>query len=84
MKRFVHRTYRVEWVARTGPFDQYGRWMGPADFEQACPTREDAVAALAKVATYDECLLRWRTGKDYHGGEIVYREVLVAEKDEDG
>lgn len=53
--------------------------MGPPDFEEACPTREEAVAALSKVARYDKRLMRWRTGKDYHGGEIVYREVLVSE-----
>lgn len=77
--RFKHKTYRVEWIARTGYFDQYGKWMGPSDWEAVCPTRDDAVAALRTVATYNERLMRWETGKDYHAGEIMYREALVTE-----
>jgi hypothetical protein len=51
------------------------------DWEEACPTREEAEEKLRTKAHYDEKLLRWVTGKAYHEGRVFYREVLVKEED---
>lgn len=74
---WVYKTYRVEWVAQTGHVDQYGREFKP-DYERAFPTRDEALEHMKTLATYDERLMRWVTGKSYHQGEVSYREALAA------
>lgn len=87
MTDFIYKTYRVEWVVRIGPCDQYGMWMGPADVEEPRPTREAAIELMKTMATYDDHLLRWiptNTTNGYISANIVYREVLVRTHDGDG
>lgn len=80
MTQFEYKTYRVEWAAQYGPCDQYGKWEGPPDWEEICPTYDAAKEAMMKVAIFDERLYRWVWKENplpYRMARITCRETLV-------
>lgn len=82
--QFEKVTYRVVWVADISVRDpSTGKYLGEREYESWHSTREDAVAALAEVAEYDERLMRWVPNDPalyYASGNISRKEFRINDK----